>query len=104
MAALVGAGSVIPAMKNYFFFKGHSTKDESGSDETLLKKRGERQTEVEKKERGSALAPRFSLELDGLHCFETLIFHMFYICKVWVLSSKLCLLIHFRMFVVFIKE
>ncbi|KAM0935053.1 hypothetical protein DsansV1_C29g0207751 [Dioscorea sansibarensis] len=75
MAALVGVGSVILAMKNCSFFKGHSTKDESGSGDTLLKKKGERKVEVEKREKGSALAPRFAQELDGLHCFETLIVH-----------------------------
>ena len=48
-------------------------QDESGSGDTLLKKKGERKVEVEKREKGSALAPRFAQELDGLHCFETLI-------------------------------
>ncbi|KAJ0971163.1 hypothetical protein J5N97_019122 [Dioscorea zingiberensis] len=69
-------------MRNYsFFFVGHSTKAESGNGngngngDILFNKKGEGKVEVEKRDKGSGVAPRFALELDGLHCFETLVAH-----------------------------
>ncbi|CAD5194992.1 unnamed protein product [Musa acuminata subsp. malaccensis] len=80
MGGVVG-GSSVPAMAlSYFGFRNNKQEEGGVQQETeSMKKRREEEEEEEGKARksseASGRAARFAVELDGLHCFETLIAH-----------------------------
>ncbi|URD80366.1 hypothetical protein MUK42_02792 [Musa troglodytarum] len=70
-------GSSVPAMAlSYFGFRNNKeggVQQETESVRKTMGKRGEEEEEEGKARK--SWAARFAVELDGLHCFETLIAH-----------------------------
>ncbi|CAL9207721.1 unnamed protein product [Musa hybrid cultivar] len=78
MGGVVG-GSSVPAMALSYFGFRNNKQEEGGVQQETESMRKKREEEEEGKARksseASGRAARFAVELDGLHCFETLIAH-----------------------------
>ncbi|THU54862.1 hypothetical protein C4D60_Mb11t00530 [Musa balbisiana] len=78
----VDGGSSVPAMAlSYFGFRNNKkeggVQQETERTRKTMGKRREKEEEGKKRKssEASGRAARFAVELDGLHCFETLIAH-----------------------------
>ncbi|CAL9067820.1 unnamed protein product [Musa banksii] len=78
MGGVDGGSSVSAMALSYFGFRNNKQQEGGVQQETeSMRKRREEEEEgkARKSSEASGRAARFAVELDGLHCFETLIAH-----------------------------